>query len=232
MFSRFLPVISLCTLLIATGASGQTKADKEDQVIELRAWTVPSTLDASVPRLALLEVIKRFQEENPGIRPVPALGLMIPGGAALRTMDMIPAFLLLKRFPLWSLLGGGAAFFLSIWLLMVQERVDEVLELHHGPVQTDSGRDCPSGVYRCLYQFHVRLDHHSRPEDVDLDGLAVPVPVSGPPGGALRFACRRGNSNLGRIPVLPEHNHPRHRRADGKIAADYALWMLLEIECN
>ena len=30
---------------------------------------------------------------------------------------MIPAFLLLKRFPLWPLLGGGAAFGVAIWLL-------------------------------------------------------------------------------------------------------------------
>ena len=32
-------------------------------------------------------------------------------------VTMIPAFLLLKRFPLWSLLGGGAGFGVAIWLL-------------------------------------------------------------------------------------------------------------------
>ncbi len=31
-------------------------------------------------------------------------------------VTMIPAFLLLKRFPLWPLLGGGAAFGLSVWI--------------------------------------------------------------------------------------------------------------------
>ena len=32
-------------------------------------------------------------------------------------VTMIPAFLLLKRFPLWPLLGGGIAFGLSLWIL-------------------------------------------------------------------------------------------------------------------
>ena len=32
-------------------------------------------------------------------------------------VTMIPAFLLLKRFPLWSLLGGGIGFGLAIWLI-------------------------------------------------------------------------------------------------------------------
>ena len=31
-------------------------------------------------------------------------------------VTMIPAFLLLKRFPLWSLIGGAAAFGLSLWI--------------------------------------------------------------------------------------------------------------------
>lgn len=45
-------------------------------------------------------------------------------------VTMIPAFLLLKRFPLWSLLGGGAAFGLSIWLLgRLLRSVPELLRL-------------------------------------------------------------------------------------------------------
>lgn len=32
-------------------------------------------------------------------------------------VTMIPAFLLLKRFPLWPILGGGVAFALSVWIL-------------------------------------------------------------------------------------------------------------------
>jgi multiple sugar transport system permease protein len=32
-------------------------------------------------------------------------------------VTMIPAFLLMKRFPLWPLLGGGAAFGVAVWLL-------------------------------------------------------------------------------------------------------------------
>ena len=32
-------------------------------------------------------------------------------------VTMIPAFLLLKRFPLWSLLGGGIGFGLAVWLI-------------------------------------------------------------------------------------------------------------------
>lgn len=32
-------------------------------------------------------------------------------------VTMIPAFLLLKRFPLWPLLAGGATFFVVVWLL-------------------------------------------------------------------------------------------------------------------
>ncbi|NIA06164.1 MAG: ABC transporter permease subunit [Actinobacteria bacterium] len=32
-------------------------------------------------------------------------------------VTMIPAFLLLKRFPLWSLLGGGVGFAVAIWLI-------------------------------------------------------------------------------------------------------------------
>jgi multiple sugar transport system permease protein len=32
-------------------------------------------------------------------------------------VTMIPAFLLLKRFPLWSILGGAAGFSVAIWLL-------------------------------------------------------------------------------------------------------------------
>ena len=45
-------------------------------------------------------------------------------------VTMIPAFLLLKRFPLWSLLGGGAAFGLSIWLLgRLLRNVPELLRL-------------------------------------------------------------------------------------------------------
>ena len=32
-------------------------------------------------------------------------------------VTMIPAFLLLKRFPLWSLLGGGIGFAVTIWLI-------------------------------------------------------------------------------------------------------------------
>jgi multiple sugar transport system permease protein len=32
-------------------------------------------------------------------------------------VTMIPAFLLLKRFPLWSILGGAAGFAVAIWLL-------------------------------------------------------------------------------------------------------------------
>jgi ABC-type glycerol-3-phosphate transport system permease component len=45
-------------------------------------------------------------------------------------VTMIPAFLLLKRFPLWPLLGAAAAFGVSVWLLWkLARRVPEVLRL-------------------------------------------------------------------------------------------------------
>jgi len=43
-------------------------------------------------------------------------------------VTMIPAFLLLKRFPLWPLLGAGASFVLTVWLLSkLLSRLPEVL---------------------------------------------------------------------------------------------------------
>ena len=45
-------------------------------------------------------------------------------------VTMIPAFLLLKKFPLWPLVGGGIAFGLSLWMLSKWWRqVHEVLRL-------------------------------------------------------------------------------------------------------
>ena len=45
-------------------------------------------------------------------------------------VTMIPAFLLLKRFPLWPILGGGAAFGVSIWLISrLWPRLNEVLRM-------------------------------------------------------------------------------------------------------
>ena len=45
-------------------------------------------------------------------------------------VTMIPAFLLLKRFPLWPLLGAAAAFGVSVWLLWkLARRIPEVLRL-------------------------------------------------------------------------------------------------------
>lgn len=45
-------------------------------------------------------------------------------------VTMIPAFLLLKRFPLWSLLGGGVAFGVCAWGLgKVAGRLSEILRL-------------------------------------------------------------------------------------------------------
>jgi multiple sugar transport system permease protein len=45
-------------------------------------------------------------------------------------VTMIPAFLLLKRFPLWPLLGGGAAFGVAVWLLSrLRPRWSEMLRI-------------------------------------------------------------------------------------------------------
>jgi ABC-type glycerol-3-phosphate transport system permease component len=45
-------------------------------------------------------------------------------------VTMIPAFLLMKRFPLWPLLGAGVSFGVTVWLLSkLLPRVSEVLRL-------------------------------------------------------------------------------------------------------
>ena len=45
-------------------------------------------------------------------------------------VTMIPAFLLMKRFPLWPLLGAGASFGVTVWLLSkLLSRAPEVLRL-------------------------------------------------------------------------------------------------------
>ena len=149
-------------------------------------------------------------------------------------VGMIPSFLLLKDLGLLNtfaalvlpgLAQGYGIFLLKGFFDSLPAEIFEAahhrrrLRAHHLPAhgaaadQAHPGHRGAGGVRLGLRGLHVRVPHLPGPQDVDDHGLPLRVPPDVPqlPGHGLAGGLRR--PDLDRLPLLPEHHPPRHRRA-------------------
>ena len=95
--------------------------------------------------------------------------------------------------------------------------MDHVLAHYHEPVKTNTGGGGPAGLYRGLFQFHVRFADLPGRAHVDPYGMAVSTAPAERAGGCVRLIDRSGHTHLPDICLLPEDNNPGHCNTLGEI---------------
>ncbi len=195
-----LVVASHCLAFIAEVAAAK---ENPTEIIELRAWGVPSGLNSNLIALTNLKVLEEFQRLHPNIQLVPTTGLVFPGGYRTRVMV-----------PLMQIAGDADK---AKGLIREQFSKSEWTKFWSFTMAMSKpilAVNRTWRIYRRIQRLHVRSDNHSQSEDVDADGLAISVPVGGGSGGKIRLHGYCGDSVVPDIRVLPGHHHAGHRRVD------------------
>src|SRR4051812_23130539 len=97
--------------------------------------------------------------------------------------------------------------------------MDEVLDIHDESVETHPCRHCARCIQRRLQRVYDGADRNSRSENVDIDGLDVPIAFAGTWCRRLCIDYHRCNSDAADLYLLPEPDHARNRRSNREVEA-------------